>query len=70
MRKPHKRTQDLAYSEFVAFVKLVNRYPSRGLAADAFGISRPTLDSILNTGKARKSIIKNIREELNQLQSA
>lgn len=60
-----RRSEKLTSDEVKALKKFVSSYPSKLDAAEAIGISRPTLDLVIIRGSGNSITVRLIREKLN-----
>lgn len=60
-----RRSVPLTREEKTAFKKYVHSFPTKIDAAEAIGISRPTLDLVLLRGTGNSDTVGLIREKLN-----
>lgn len=59
-----RRSEPLTKDEQKTFLKYVGSFPTKIDAAEAIGVSRPTLDGILFRGTGRPDVIQSIRKKL------
>lgn len=59
-----RRSVQLTREEMTAFKKYVSSFPTKIDAAEAIGISRPTLDLVLLRGTGNSDTVGLIREKL------
>jgi hypothetical protein len=65
-----RRSEKLTTEEIRALKKYVSAFPSKLDAAEAIGISRPTLDLVIIRGSGNSITVGLIREKLNLRESA
>lgn len=62
-----KRSEEMTREEFVAFLKWVNRFPTKVDCSEALDVTRMTLDNLINKGSGKPETIAKIREQISQI---
>lgn len=65
-----RRSEKLTNEELKALKKFVSSFPAKLDAAEAIGISRPTLDLVIIRGSGNSITVRLIRERLNENRAA
>jgi hypothetical protein len=65
-----RRSEKLTNEELRALKKFVATFSNKMDAADAIGISRPTLDLVIIRGSGNSTTVGLIRQKINAMQAA
>ena len=63
----NKRSEEMTKEEFISFLKWVNRFPTKVDASEALGVTRITLDNLINKSSGKPETIAKVRNEISQL---